>query len=154
MVPKALKEGYLKKAKTLEGIAEIFGIDSKGLEKTVEKMKEYAHTGKDLDFQKGDSVYDRYYGDPTVTPNPCLGPLDSPPFYGVEVHAGDLGTKGGLKTDAKARVLTESGEAIPGLYATGNCTASVMGQTYPGAGSTIGPSMAFGYIAALDATSA
>ena len=102
--------------------------------------------------RKGDSVYDRYYGDPTVEPNPCLGPLDKPPFYGVVVEAGDLGTKGGLKTDARARVVNGAGEAIPGLYAIGNCSASVMGHTYPGAGSTIGPAATFGYVAALDAT--
>ncbi len=151
MVPKALKEGYLVKDKTLAGLAEKMGIDPQGLEETAKKIGEYAITGKDPDFQKGDSIYDRYYGDPTVTPNPCLGPLDKPPFYGVVVHAGDLGTKGGLKTDARARVLTEAGEAIPGLYAIGNCSASVMGHTYPGAGSTIGPAATFGYVAAMDA---
>jgi 3-oxosteroid 1-dehydrogenase len=152
MLPKALKEGYLVKDKTLAGLAEKMGIDAAGLQETANKMAEYARAGKDPDFHKGDSIYDRYYGDPTVEPNPCLGPLDKPPFYGVVVEAGDLGTKGGLKTDARARVLTEAGEAVPGLYAIGNCSASVMGHTYPGAGSTIGPAATFGYVAALDAT--
>jgi 3-oxosteroid 1-dehydrogenase len=150
-LPKEFKQGYLKKDGTLAGLAEQLGIDAAGLEATVRKNNEYAGTGKDLDFQKGDSLYDRYYGDANVKPNPCLAPIEKAPFYGLEVQAGDLGTKGGLKTDARARVLKESGEVIPGLYAIGNCSGSVMGRTYPGAGSTIGPAMTFGYIAALDA---
>ncbi len=154
MLPKELKQGYLMKADTLAGLAEQLGVDPAGLEATVRKMNEYARTGKDLDFHKGDSLYDRYYGDANVKPNPCLAPIETPPFYGLEIEAGDLGTKGGLKTDAHARVLNEAGKVIPGLYAIGNCSASVMGRTYPGAGSTIGPSMTFGYIAALDAVPA
>lgn len=150
-LPREFKQGYLKKDNTLAGLAEQMGIDPAGLEATIEKMNVYAVTGKDLDFQKGDSLYDRYYGDANVKPNPCLAPVDTPPFYGLEIQAGDLGTKGGLKTDARARVLNEAGEVIPGLYAIGNCSGSVTGRTYPGAGSTIGPSMTFGYLAALDA---
>jgi len=150
-LPKELKQGYLKKDNTLAGLAEQMGIDPAGLEATIEKMNAYAVTGKDLDFQKGDSLYDRYYGDANVEPNPCLAPVDTSPFYGLEIQAGDLGTKGGLKTDARARVLNESGEVIPGLYAIGNCSGSVTGRTYPGAGSTIGPAMTFGYLAVLDA---
>jgi 3-oxosteroid 1-dehydrogenase len=150
-LPKEFKQGYLKKAESLAGLADQMGIDPEGLEATVRKMNEYARTGKDLDFKKGDSLYDRYYGDANVKPNPCLAPIEKPPFYGLEVQAGDLGTKGGLKTDARSRVLNQAGEAIPGLYAIGNCSGSVMGRTYAGAGSTIGPAMTFGYVAVLDA---
>ena len=106
------------------------------------------------DFGRGDTIFDRYYGDTHVTPNPNLGPIDTPPFYGMRIYPGELGTKGGLVVDAKARVLKESGEVIPGLYATGNCSASVMGHTYPGPGSTIGPATTFGYVAARDAIGA
>jgi 3-oxosteroid 1-dehydrogenase len=150
-IKKSIQQGYLKKADTLEGLASQCGIDAAGLKATVAKMSEYAKTGKDLDFQRGDSLFDRYYGDQTVSPNPCLGPIDKAPFYALDAFAGDLGTKGGLKTDERARVLKESGEAIAGLYAIGNCSASVMGCTYAGAGATIGPAMTFGYIAARDA---
>lgn len=150
-LPKAFKQGYLFKDGTLAGLARQMGIDPGGLESTAAKMAEYARTGKDPDFQKGDSLYDRYYGDANVKPNPCLAPLDTPPFYGLMIQAGDLGTKGGLRTDTRARVLTEQGEPIEGLYAIGNCSASVMGRTYAGAGSTIGPAMTFGYVAAQDA---
>ena len=107
-----------------------------------------ARAGRDPEFHRGESLFDRYYGDEKVKPNPCLAPLDAPPFYGIETYPGDLGTKGGLKTDVEARVLTEDGKVIPGLYAIGNCAASVMGPTYPGAGGTMGPAMTFAYIVA------
>ena len=152
-LPKAFKQGYLKKADTLEGLAAQLGTDGRGLKASVEKLNEYARTGKDLDFHRGETVFDRYYGDDKVQPNPCLATLDTPPYYGLEAYPGELGTKGGLKTDPRARVLTDAGEPIPGLYAVGNCSASVMGRTYPGAGGTIGPAMTFGYIAGRHATS-
>jgi 3-oxosteroid 1-dehydrogenase len=151
MISKQLMGSYLKKANTLDEIARQLGVDAEGLKATAAKVGEYARTGKDLDFERGETVFDRYYGDENVKPNPCLGPLEAPPFYGIEVYAGELGTKGGLKTNASARVLKESGEVIPGLYAIGNCSSPLMGPTYAGAGATLGPAMTFGYIAAHDA---
>jgi 3-oxosteroid 1-dehydrogenase len=130
-------------ADTLEGLAEKCGIDPQGLVAEVARFNQYAITGKDLDFKKGDTSIDRFYADPSVRPNPCLGPLDKPPYYAIELWPGDLGTKGGLVTDDHARVLRQD--------ATGNCSAAVMGNSYAGAGATIGPSMVFGYIAALHA---
>jgi 3-oxosteroid 1-dehydrogenase len=148
-LPKRFKEArYLKKADTLDGIAAELGIDAAGLKASVEKMNRYARDGRDPDFHRGESLFDRYYGDEKVRPNPCLAPLDTPPYYGLVVYAGDLGTKGGLRTDGSARVLTEDGAPIPGLFAVGNTSASVMGRTYPGAGGTMGPAMTFGYIVA------
>ncbi|MFE6494479.1 FAD-binding protein [Streptomyces sp. NPDC057748] len=81
------------------------------------------------------------------SPNPNLAELATAPYYAVPVHPGDLGTKGGLLTDADARVLRADGSPIAGLYAAGNVAAAVMGETYPGPGATIGPAMAFGWIA-------
>jgi 3-oxosteroid 1-dehydrogenase len=154
-LPKKLKEiRYLKKANTLDELAGQLGIDAAGLKETVAKMNEYARAGKDPDFRRGESLFDRYYGDEKVKPNPCLAPIETPPYYGLVVYAGDLGTKGGLRTDKHARVLKESGEPIQGLYAIGNCSASVMGRTYPGAGGTIGPAMTFGYIIAQEVVGA
>ncbi|UCE87255.1 MAG: FAD-binding protein, partial [Deltaproteobacteria bacterium] len=150
-LPRAFRQGYLRKADTLTALAAQLGIDAGGLAATVEKMNRYAGTGKDLDFHRGETIFDRYYGDAEVEPNPCLAPIASPPFYGLEAYPGELGTKGGLRTDARARVVQESGEPIAGLYAIGNCSASVMGHTYPGAGATLGPATTFGYIAARDA---
>lgn len=106
--------------------------------------------GKDADFHRGDSAYDRYYGDPRNKPNPNLAPLTTGPFYAVKIVPGDLGTKGGLRTDTRARVLREDDSVIEGLYAAGNTSASVMGHTYAGAGATLGPAMTFGYLVSLD----
>ena len=89
-----------------------------------------------------------------MQPNPNLGPLEKGPFTAFRIVAGDLGTKGGILTDERARALREDGSVIPGLYATGNASASVMGHTYPGPGSTIGPAAVFGYIAARDVAGA
>lgn len=148
-IPDAYFEsGYIKKADTLEELAGQCGIDPQGLVETVARFNRFARTGVDDDFGRGDSAYDRYYGDPTVEPNPCLAPIAEPPFYAVQMVPGDLGTKGGLVTDEYARVLRGDGTPVKGLYAVGNNAASVMGNTYPGPGSTIGPTMTFGYIAA------
>jgi 3-oxosteroid 1-dehydrogenase len=136
------------RADDLAGLAAAAGVDAEGLVKTVTRFAEFATAGKDEDFGRGDSAYDRYYGDPRRRPNPNLTPLDRPPFYAVKIVPGDLGTKGGLRTDERARVLRADGSAIEGLYAAGNASASVMGHSYAGAGATIGPAMTFGYIAA------
>lgn len=153
MLPKALRH-YFKKADTIEALAAQLGVDAAGLSATVATFNQYARSGTDLDFHRGETVFDRYYGDEKVRPNACLAPIETPPFYGLEAYPGELGTKGGLRTNARAQVLTEAGQPVPGLYAIGNCSASVMGHSYPGAGATIGPAMTFGYIAARDAIGA
>ena len=145
--------GMMVKADSIPELARAIGVDPKGLEETVQRFNQFAATGKDLDFQRGDSAYDRVYSDPRVKPNPNLGALTQPPFFAVHVWPGDLGTKGGLLTDEFARVLHEDGSIIQGLYAAGNTSASVMGHTYPGPGSTIGPAMVFGMIAGRHAAS-
>jgi 3-oxosteroid 1-dehydrogenase len=117
---------------------------------TVRRFNTLAAEGKDADFHRGDSAYDRYYGDPRNRPNPNLAALLKPPFYAARIVPGDLGTKGGLRTDTRARVLRADGSVIEGLYAAGNTSASVMGHTYAGAGATLGPAMTFGYLAGLD----
>ena len=107
-----------------------------------------AQAGRDDNFGRGESYYDRYFSDPTNRPNPNLGPVSSAPFYAVPVYPGDVGTAGGLLCDEHARVLREDGATIEGLYAAGNTAASPMGPTYPGPGASIGAAAAFGYIAA------
>ncbi|WP_298818566.1 FAD-binding protein [Chloroflexus sp.] len=143
----ALESGFIIRANTITDLARACGIDPGRLEATVNRFNDFARAGKDLDFHRGDSAYDRFYSDPTVKPNPNLGPIERPPFFAVRVWPGDLGTKGGLLTDECARVLRENGRPIEGLYAAGNTSASVMGRTYPGPGSTLGPGMVFGMIA-------
>ncbi|MFT5441949.1 MAG: 3-oxosteroid 1-dehydrogenase [Myxococcota bacterium] len=148
-ITKSLKEcGYILESDTVDGLAEKMGVDPAGLKASVEKMSGYAKDGKDPEFGRGESAYDRYYGDATVEPNPCLGPIETAPYYAIEIYPGDLGTRGGLNVDRDARVIKETGEVIDGLYAVGNCSAAVMGPTYPGAGGTIGPAMTFGFVVA------
>ncbi len=142
---------FLTKANSLRELAEKVGIDADGLEATQKQFNEYAKTGKDLDFQRGDSDYDRYYADPNVKPNPCLGPLLKPPFYAVALYPGEMGTAGGLVVDTDARVLREDKTPIEGLYACGNTTSALLPK-YPGPGSTLGPAMTFGYLAAKHIT--
>lgn len=133
---------------TLEGLAAQIGVDAAGLAATVEEMNGYAKTGDDKAFGRGGNVFDRYYGDSNVKPNPCLAPVTKGPFYAMRLQAGDIGTKGGLLTNEHAQVVRDDGSVISGLYAIGNTSASVMGTAYPGAGGTLGPAMTFGYIAA------
>jgi len=142
-----IDSGYFVVAESLQELAEKTGIDAQGFLETIARFNQYAVIGIDQDFNRGQSAYDRYYGDPTVKPNPCLAPINKPPFYSVKIYPGDIGTKGGLVTDEKARVIKEDGSIIAGLYAVGNTSASVMGNSYPGPGGTIGPAMTFGYIA-------
>ena len=142
------------KAGTLTELADQIGVPADSLAKTVEKFNDFARGGRDQDFGRGDSAYDNYYGDPNCKPNPNLAPLAQPPFYAIKIVPGDLGTKGGLRTDERARVLREDGSVIEGLYAAGNTSAMVMGRSYAGPGATIGPAMTFGYLAALDAAGA
>ncbi len=144
------KSGAVFKADSLAELASQIGVSADGIAKTVDKFNEFARTGKDTDFGRGDSAYDRYYGDPNCRPNPNLAPLTQSPFYAIKIVPGDLGTKGGLRTDARARVLRSDGGVIEGLYAAGNTSAMVMGRSYAGPGATIGPAMTFGYLAALD----
>jgi 3-oxosteroid 1-dehydrogenase len=136
------------KADSLDALASRIGVDASGLMDTIRKMNAYAASGIDAEFGKGANNFDRYYGDVNIKPNPCLAPIVKAPFYALQIDAGDIGTKGGLLTDEFARVLREDGQPIAGLYATGNTSAAVMGPSYPGAGSTIGPAMTFGFIAA------
>lgn len=139
---------WLYKANSLEDLAEKLGIPPRRLVETAGNMNLFATSGTDKMFNRGGSLYDRIYGDQTNKPNPCLGAISTPPFYAIKVYPGDLGTKGGLHTDEFARVLNVSGHPIRGLYATGNCAASVMGSAYPASGATLGPAMIFGLIAA------
>lgn len=117
------------------------------LQQTIDRFNGFARNGIDEDFHRGESAHDRYYGDPTLK-NPNLDVIAEAPFYAMRVYPGDIGTKGGVVIDTKARILRTGGAPIAGVYAAGNCSASVMGESYPGHGATLGPGMTFGYIAA------
>lgn len=147
-IPPDWWDQYIFRAQTLRDLAAKIELPADKLEATVARMNEYARTGVDPEFGRGGNSYDRNFGDPKLTPNPCLGSIIKPPFYAIAVNLGDLGTKGGLKCDAQARVLDTKDKPIPGLYAAGNASGSPFGNSYPGAGGTIGPAMVFGFIAA------
>jgi 3-oxosteroid 1-dehydrogenase len=147
-VPSAwLESGVVKAATSWDEMATKIGVPAAELRATAARFNELARKGHDDDFDRGDSVYDNYYGDPTL-PNPNLYPLGDPPYYAFRIVLGDLGTSGGLLTDEYARVLRPDGSLVPGLYAVGNTSAPVMGRSYAGAGATIGPAMTFGFVAA------
>jgi len=144
----------LKKGRTVGELAKAIGVDAAALEATINTFNTHAAKGEDPQFQRGEAAYDKMYGDARVTPNPCLRPLDQGPYYAMPIYPGDIGTNGGLLTDTNARVLNEAGQPIQGLYAIGNNAASAMGESYPGAGVTLGPALTFGYIAARHLTGA
>jgi 3-oxosteroid 1-dehydrogenase len=148
--------GWLVRAESIAELATVLGVPADTLAATVARWNEHAAQGHDPDHRRGESVYDRWWGDPAFEglPASTIGPLDTPPFYGVRVRSGALGTKGGPRTDAHARVLDIDGIPIPGLYAAGNVMASAMGMTYGGGGGTLGPAMVFGYLAGRHAAAA
>jgi 3-oxosteroid 1-dehydrogenase len=151
-LPRRYRDGnFLYKAESLDELCEQLKIPAATAKAAITRFNEYAVKGEDPDFNRGWSAQDRYYGDPNVKPNCSLGPIETGPFYAVQIYPGDLGTKGGLVTDEHSRVMKEDGQLIPGLYAAGNSAESVMGRTYPGAGGTIGPALTFGFLAAEDA---
>ncbi len=143
--------GIAVRADNLTDLGTRIGVKLSEFFATMTRFNQHAAAGEDPDFGRGRSAYDRYYGDPTIRPNPNLRPLVNGPFYAVKMVLSDLGTCGGLKTDERARVLREDGGAIAGLYAVGNTAANAFGATYPGAGATIAQGLVYGYIAAREA---
>ena len=143
-----LRSGYLIEAADMPTLAARTGIDAATLSDTVAAFNLHAREGHDPAFGRGSSAIDRAYGDPASRLHPNLGPLETPPFYAVRLHTGDIGSLAGLASDAQARVLRSDGEPITGLCVAGNDAASLFGGTYPAGGITLGPAMTFGWIAA------
>jgi 3-oxosteroid 1-dehydrogenase len=152
--PAWYEAGIAHKSDDLGTLATLIGVPRDQFLDNISRFNDGAYAGDDPDFRRGQSAYDRYYGDPTVTPNPNLRPLTEGPFYAVKMVLSDLGTCGGLRADEQARVLREDGGVIDGLYALGNTAANAFGATYPGAGATIAQGLVFGYIAARAAAGA
>jgi succinate dehydrogenase/fumarate reductase flavoprotein subunit len=149
-----VRSGYLKCGATLDALAHEIGVPPEALEQSAARMNAFAKSGVDEEFGRGNSAYDRYLGDASQQPNPCLGPIETGPFYAVRIVPGDIGSATGLETNERAQVLDGNGAAIAGLYAVGNDMNSVMGGTYPAAGITLGPALTFGYIAGRDIAAA
>ena len=150
-----LDSGFMKRDSTIEGLAGQIGVDPAVLRATIDRFNDSARKGVDEEFGRGNRAYDNWLGDfYRKDGSHTLGTIEQGPFYAAPVVPGDVGTYGGVVTDVNARVLREDGSVIEGLYATGISTASVMGRIYPGAGSSVGPSFVFGYVAAKHAANA
>jgi succinate dehydrogenase/fumarate reductase flavoprotein subunit len=154
--------GLWRRGQTLAELAGKIGVSADGLERTVARFNGFCESGVDEDFHRGETPYDIYIArelaavmgrnppNPVGSPNPCLIPIRTGPFYAAKVVLGDLGSKGGLKTDANSRVLRRDGSVISGLYAAGDTMAAASGEHYPAPGTPIGSCMVFSYLAAMD----
>jgi succinate dehydrogenase/fumarate reductase flavoprotein subunit len=147
------RSGYLFTARTIEELAVKIGVPAAALRDTVARQNQFAATGVDVDFGKGELELNRFNGDASHAPNPCIGPVATPPFHAVAVWPADIAVSTGLSTDVDARVLDTQGHPIHGLYACGNDMASVMAGAYPGPGTTLGPAVVFAYRVAMHARS-
>jgi succinate dehydrogenase/fumarate reductase flavoprotein subunit len=148
----ALADGYLTAGDSIEQLAQRLNIDATNLRATVDRMNDFARTGRDLEFGRGSTAYQNHNGDMSAGgANPNLGPIAAAPFYALRLYPSDIGTSAGLVTDGAARVLDAGNRPIARLYACGNDMQSIMGGTYPGPGITLGPALAFAYLAASDA---
>jgi predicted oxidoreductase len=148
--PDAPDPDWLLVADGLETLAVQAGIDPEGLRETVERWNRMVADGRDRDFGRGDSFYDRFHGDPTA-PHPTLGTLERGPFYACPVYLGAVGTSGGPRIDDQARIQHVRDRPIPGLYGAGNVIASPAGPAYFGGGTTIGMALVWGHIAGTGA---
>lgn len=146
---------WVARGDTPDALAATIGADGEGLRDAIERWNANCADGHDPDFGRGDSAFDRWWGDPYLKGQAAatLGPLDRGPFYAVEIHSGCLGTKGGPQVDRHGRCIDVGGQPIAGLYAAGNAMGSPFGMTYGGAGGTLGPAMVFGYLAGMHAAS-
>ena len=148
---KFVDSGYLVAGNTIDELARKMSVDATALSRTIARHNSFAETGIDVDFAKGETELNRFNGDAGHKPNPCIGAFAAAPFYALAVWPADIAVSTGLATDADARVLDMEGRVIAGLYACGNDMASVMGGSYPGPGTTLGPAVVFAYRAAMHA---
>lgn len=143
-----IADDWIYKADTVKELAAKINVDADTFAETVRHFNVGADRGEDPDFHRGESQYNKVLGDPGHKPNPALGTIARGPFYATRIFPGDVGTSGGVICNESAQVLDQSDSPIPGLYASGNMAATVVGRTYPGAGASIANTMVFGYIAA------
>ena len=146
-ISRHVDSGELKQEPTIARLAAAIGVDGSALTATVETFNVHARDGRDPEFGRGGTIYQRHLGDAAHRPNPCVAPIEQAPFFALRIHPADLGTAIGLRTDRNAQVLREDGRAITGLYACGNDMGSIMNGNYPGPGITLGPALTFGYLA-------
>jgi predicted oxidoreductase len=152
VMPGDLLPDWIVEALDLPSLAGALGVDAEQLKATVSAFNKHAANAEDPEFGRGESAYDRFYGDRSRPDAAAtLGPVEVGPFFAVEINMGALGTNGGAKTNGVAQVLDVYGEIIPGLYGAGNVISNPTGSVYAGAGGTLGPTLTFGYIAGKSA---
>ena len=153
----AKEPGWAKKAESLEALAKIVGLEPVLLEATIQRWNYFCNKGRDEDFHRGETVWERYKSKHATSDggiNPTLGKIERAPFIAMSINRSIVGTKGGAQTNARGEVLREDGSVISGLYAAGNAMANPIGTRAVGAGTTIGPCMTWGYICARSILSA
>ena len=145
-----LPEGLGVRADSLEQLAEITGINTRGLAETVATFNGYCETGEDSDFQRGSFPWGAMMcGDPKQQPNPNLGPLNKGPYYAVALHrmAGGGITSTGILTDEHCRAVGWDDKPIEGLYVAGNSAARIDNGALMQSGITNARGMTHGYLA-------
>jgi 3-oxosteroid 1-dehydrogenase len=147
-IPPGDPPAWLHVADSVAALADSIGVDAGTLQATIARFNGFARSGVDEDFGRGANAWDRAWGDPANTPNPSLGSVEKAPFYALPIYPGAISTRGGLRVDARGRVLSAArGAPIPGLYAAGNCSNASAPGAYCGPGASIGPAMTFAYLA-------
>jgi 3-oxosteroid 1-dehydrogenase len=123
---------------------------------TIQRFNDFAANGKDSDFKRGERQVELLFNGSVASspsaPNPTMYPIsDQGPYYAALLTGGNLDTKGGPKTNASGQVVDDQDKPIAGLYGVGNCVASASARAYWAGGATIGPILAFAYLAAAAA---
>jgi 3-oxosteroid 1-dehydrogenase len=143
---------WFREADSLEALARLIDLDPASLAATVARFNGFARAGRDDDFRRGETAWEKFYTGDEAHPNGngALGTIEKPPFYAAPYHRGILTTKGGPRTNERGQVLREDGSVIGGLYCAGVAMANPIGTKAVGAGTTIGPCLTWGYICGVN----
>ena len=149
--PGAAPPKWLRRGESVEDLARILEIDSTTLKNTIARFNQSATKGTDPEFGRGQFLWIKAVsGDASHPVHPNLAPLNTPPYFGVQLHPSGS-SSAGLLTDKNARVVHVRGNPINGLYACGNAAATAdFGVGYQ-AGFLLTRGMTFGYLAAQHA---
>ncbi|HLY21925.1 MAG TPA: FAD-dependent oxidoreductase [bacterium] len=148
-----MDRGWLRKARSVAELAGTINCNPDVLTETVERFNRFARTGRDEDFHRGETAWEKFNAPdpgPETGGNGALGTIRIPPFYAAPYDRAILATKGGPRTNERGQVLREDGSVIEGLYCAGVAMANPIGSKAVGAGSTIGPCLTWGYICGRD----
>ncbi len=136
---------WIVKAASLEDIAQRIDIPAANLKATVDRFNGFCEAGCDEDFRRGESAWERYKAGHGGS---VFGKIERPPFYAMSINRSTVATKGGARTNDKAQALRADDSVIDGLFCAGNVMANPIGTRAVGAGTTLGPCMTWGFVAA------